>query len=421
MRNQKVKKNILFIIVLFALSGKFSFANNLIASDSMEVITQYSLFSEYHKNHDYASALPFGFKVLAMNPVKFSKWIYYKMEDILWYLHDSSSASPELAKEYTDSMLSVYNLAMIHFEKDKAYFQLRKAFITEIWAKAAAENSIAEYVKAIELNPDVSSYYYNRLGSLYKNNASDSNDYKNKAIDLYSYLSEKEPDNSQWNTELESLVENIEQRIEITKKAWDLNPDDLAKGWKYASLCLRANEYPKAIEALEILTQKAPATINYWMQLASLYYKTEQLDKSIDAYKKLLELDSGNKDHYLNLGIAYRDKGNSSAARTNFLKAHEVGNNWALPIYYEGFLYESAARSCGFEFMDKCVYQLAVDTYRRALSFDSNLSQARDRVSALQSSIPTKEDYFFRNHKKGDVIKITGECYNWIGKSITVP
>lgn len=416
-----MKKYSFIFVALVALAGNISLANNLAASDSMEVITQYSLFSEYHKNHDYTSALPFGFKVLAMNPSKFSKWIYYKMEDILWFMHDSSSATSEQQKEYTDSMLSIYNMAMIYFEKDKAYFQLRKAFITEIWAKASAENSIAEYIKAIELNPDVSSYYYNRLGMLYKNNIADSNDYKTKAIDLYSYLNEKEPDNPQWNNELESLVENIEQLIEITKKAWDLDKDNLAKGWKYASLCLRANEHAKAIEALEVLTQKAPTTINYWMQLASLYYKTEALDKSIDAYKKLIELEPTNKDHYLNLGIAYRDKGNNSAARTNFLKAHETGNNWALPIYYEGFLYESAARSCGFEFMDKCVYQLAVDTYRRALSFDTNLSQAKDRVSALQSSIPTKEDYFFRNYKSGTVIKITGECYNWIGKSITVP
>lgn len=413
-------KSTIFIVLLAAFISSAE-AKNFNASDSMEVLTQYSLFSEYHKNHDYNSALPFGFKVLAMNPSKFSKWIYYKMEDILWFLHDSTDATVELKKEYTDSLLSIYNLAMVHYEKDKAYFQLRKAFITENWVKASADVAIAEYVKAIELNPAVSSYYYNRLGMLYKSNASDSNDYKTKAIDLYTLLNEREPDNPQWNNELESLVENIEQLIEITKKAWDLDKENLAKGWKYASLCLRANEYAKAIEALEALTQQAPTTINYWMQLASLYYKTESLDKSIDAYKKLIELDATNKDHYLNLGIAYRDKGNNVSARANFLKAHEVGNNWALPIYYEGFLYESSARSCGFEFMDKCVYQLAVDTYRRALSFDSNLSQARDRIGALGASIPTKEDYFFRNYKSGTVIKITGDCYNWIGKSITVP
>ena len=47
-------------------------------------------------------------------------------------------------------------------------------------------------------------------------------------------------------------------------------------------------------------------------------------------------------------------------------------------------------------------------------------SQAADRVNALANSVPTKEDYFFRKLKNGDVIKIEGRCYDWIGKSITV-
>jgi tetratricopeptide (TPR) repeat protein len=132
-------------------------------------------------------------------------------------------------------------------------------------------------------------------------------------------------------------------------------------------------------------------------------------------------LDPNTKEHYLNIGIAYRDKGSFSAARTQFQKAYDLDRNWALPVFYEGLLYETAARNCGFDFMDKCVYQLAVDTYRRAVSIDPNFSQARDRISALSNSVPTKEDYFFRQLKSGTSIRIEGKCYDWIGRSITVP
>jgi hypothetical protein len=67
------------------------------------------------------------------------------------------------------------------------------------------------------------------------------------------------------------------------------------------------------------------------------------------------------------------------------------------------------------------VYLLAQNTYRRAVSLDPNLSQAKDRISALSSSVPTQEDWFFHKKKSGDVIPISGDCFRWIGKSATVP
>jgi tetratricopeptide (TPR) repeat protein len=293
-------------------------------------------------------------------------------------------------------------------------------FIIQTW-KSDPTASIKEYEKAFEMDPSANSYWYNQLAQIYKSLAADDPDYKTKAIDMFTFLSEREPDNSVWNTELESLVENIDELIDLAKRSWDFNKDDLAKAWKYASLCLKVNEFQRALEPLEFLVEKSPETVNYWNQLASAYHKLDMLDKAADGYRKLIELDPKAKEHYLNLGLVYKEKNQLATARTQFLKANEVAGGWGLAIFYEGLLYEQAARSCGFDFMDKCVYQLAVDTYRRAAGMDPALSQARDRVSALSSSVPTQEDYFLRNYRKGQTITITGNCYGWIGKSITVP
>jgi tetratricopeptide (TPR) repeat protein len=169
------------------------------------------------------------------------------------------------------------------------------------------------------------------------------------------------------------------------------------------------------------LVEKSPETINYWNQLATCYQKTDQLSNAERALLKLIEIDPDAKEHYLNLGIVYGDMGKLSNARRYYIKASEVGGGWALPIYYEGFLYEKSARGCKFDFEAKMVYQLAVDTYRKALKMDSSLTQARDRISALATSVPTQEDYFFRGYKSGQVLPIKGECFDWIGKSVTVP
>ena len=39
-------------------------------ADSMKVLTDYSLFSEYHKNKDFVSALPYGWSVIEAQSYK---------------------------------------------------------------------------------------------------------------------------------------------------------------------------------------------------------------------------------------------------------------------------------------------------------------------------------------------------------------
>lgn len=389
--------------------------------DSLKLLEQYSLFSEYYKNKDYLSSLPYGWNVLSMDPVKFNKWIYYKMEDAYWYLHDSADISDEQIQAIKDTIMNFYDMALKYYPDGKSHFLPRKAFVAETWLNLPADTVIKMYEEAVNSAPDIDSYYYNRLGQLYKNNISEENDYKVKALDLYSFLSEREPDNPNWPQELESLVDSIDELVDIARKTWDLDKDNLSKAWKYASLAMKAERYPEAIEALEFLISKAPETPNYWNQLATVYQKTGQIDKSIEAYKKLVELEPDKKEHYLNLGIAYKDKGQFSTARQFYRKANDVAGGWGLAVFYEGLLYEQAARGCEFNFETKLVYLLAVNTYRRALNIDPSLSQAQERISALHSSVPTQEDYFFRGYKSGNSIPITGSCFGWIGGSVTVP
>ena len=418
---KQIIKIISFSAVVFLLTTSSVFSQNNNQTDSLELLKQYSLFSEYHKTKDYESALPYGWKVLEMDPKKFNKWNYFKMEDVLWYLHDSADVSQEMITNIEDTVLYFYDLAIENYPPEKAYFQSRKAFVAETWLDLPADTLIAMYEKAIKYDPELSSYYYDRLGKLYKSNMSGNNDYKSKAIDIYQFLSSREPDNTQWPSELEGLVENIDELVDITRKTWELDKENLAKAWKYASMAMKAQQYENAIEALEFLVDKAPETVNYWNQLETAYQRTDQLDNAAEAYKKLIELEPENQNHYLNLGIVYKDQGKLSAARTQYQKANNVADGWGQAVYYEGLLYEQAARNCTFDFTTKMVYQLAVDTYRKAINLDPSLTQARDRINALSGSVPSQEDYFFRGYKSGQTLPINGECFGWIGKSITVP
>jgi tetratricopeptide (TPR) repeat protein len=421
----KIKIKITGIIISTFLLSACAIANPTIPKaapcDSMETLKLYSLFSEYYKNKDYNSAAPYGWQVLECDKAKFAKWIYYKMEDCLWYLHDSSDVAPEEKQAIQDSILNFYNIAIKNYPDGMAYFQMRKAFVSETWLNLEPSVTIAEYEKAAEYNSQMDSYYYNRLGQIFIANMGEENDYRSKAIDIYSMLSLREPNNPEWPRILETLVEDIGQLLDIRKKNWDLDKENLEKAWVYASECIRAQDYTRAIEPLEFLTQKSPETINYWNQLATAYNKVSRYNDAEAAYQKLLKLEPDNKDFYFNLGLIYKEQGKLSKARQYFETASEKAGGWGMAIFSIGLLYEQAARDCTFDFGTKLVYLLAQETYRRAVNMDQSLSQARDRIGALSTSVPSQEDWFFHKYKSGDVIPITGDCFTWIGKSVTVP
>ncbi|MCK9279120.1 MAG: hypothetical protein M0P71_00625 [Melioribacteraceae bacterium] len=418
-----MKKAVIFsylIATLFFLAFKVEI---LAQEKSTNLMADFSLFYEYNKNNDAKSAIPYGWKVINTDPTDFLKYkIFQKMEDMYWFEHDSTDIDDAAKLIVADTTLHLYEIA-IKYEPEKiGYYLAKKAYILEMWKKEAAPIVIEAYEKAMEIDSNLPNYYKDRLGIIYAANAAEDNDYKLKALDLYSKLSEVEPENPTWVAKIENLASDINELVDITKKSWDLDHDNLEKAWKYASISIKAQELEKAKEPLEFLTSKAPEVINYWKQLASVYEKLDMNDKALNAYKTLISLQPDNRDNYVNVAVIYKRQEQLSVARGFLQKASNVSPDWDYPYIIEGQLYEQAARSCEFDFMAKCVYLLAVNTYRRAAGMGGQFaSTGSDRVKALSNSTPTKEDYFFRKLNSGDTIKIEGSCYSWIGKTVQVP
>lgn len=405
-----------------AIAFIIGFSSNLIIKAQSDQAT-FSLFYESHKNKDFVSAIDYGWKIVNNDP---SPWLRFKlfpkMEEILWYMHDSMKVSEAELKSLNDTILYFYDRAIKYEPKNESHYLVRKAYVKEVWRKDNPEDVIKLYEKAIELDPNTDNFYKDRLGMLYIANANDNNDYKLKALDLYSKLAESDANNPIWNQKLEGIAEDITELVNITKKSWEFDKENLEKAWKYASTCLRAQDYEQAKTPLEFLVSKSPEVINYWKQLASVYEKLEMNDKTINAYKKLIDLQPDNRDNYVNLALVYKRLDQLSVSRTYLQRAMKADPNWDYPVFIEAQLYEQGARACDFDFMAKCVYLLAVNTYRKAANMGGQFSStAAERVKALQNSIPMKEDYFFRKIKSGDTIKIEGPCYAWIDRSVTVP
>lgn len=410
------------IIFFVFLSLIFSETTSAQQPDTLKIYRKWSLFSEYHKNADYETALPYGFEILEINPAKF-KTIFLKLEDCIVYLHDSTDASEDVKNSLADTLMFVYDLAIKTQPQNAAYYYKKKGYYLESWYTGRELDAIEAYRKAYELDKDLDFYYVDRLGLLYIKLANEENDFRLKAFQLYQEASTKDPNNPLPLERMKNLAENIEQLIEITYNAWKLDKENIQKAWQYSSTTYKIGEYEKAIEPLEFLVQRVPDNETYWALLATSYQKTEKYQKAINAYKKALELNKNVREYLLNIGICYKELGQFSTARNYFYQAAELSKGWGLPYIYEATLYQAAVLKCGsFEFMDKVVLKLAVDTYAKAKAIDPSVaSLADDAIRSLSNSIPTKEEYFFRKLKSGQTIKIEGNCYNWIGKSITVP
>jgi tetratricopeptide (TPR) repeat protein len=415
------------VLLSLGLVSNGSANNNLSTpSDSVNIMVEASLFFEAYKNKQYEMwTIEKGFNVVNNDPnFQNNKYtIYRKIDKVIFEVHQDSTISEEIREVLADTVLYLYERAIKYDPEYEGTWLVKTGYILNEWKNVEPEEAIEAYEIGFNSGKEVINevYYLDKLGTLYIDNISEENDYKMKALDVYLKLSDMEPDNGRWPAIVASLAEDENQLKEFMKKAWYADKENGEKAWKYARMCKKVGDFESAIEPLKFLIEQNPEVINYWNEIARAYQKSDKIDMAVNSYKELINLQPDNRDSYFNLALLYQDMGQLSVARSYLNKASNVSRGWDYPLFIEAGLYEKAARSCGFEFEDKVVYQLAVDTYKKVARMNGeHASQAMDRVNALANSVPLKEDYFFRKLKNGDEIKIKGRCYDWIGKSITV-
>lgn len=413
-------------VSLFAGSNHIELIETADTLDASEIMIEASLFFEAYKNKQYEMwTIEKGFNVVNNDPnFQNNKYkIYRKIDKVIFEVFKDSTVADEVKTTLIDTVLYLYDMGIEYDPEYAGTYMVKKGYILNEWKEAPLEEAIAAYEAAFASGKVVTNevYYLSKLAMLYEDNMTDDNDYKMNALNIYLKLSDMEPENGRWQIKVSQLAEDDAELQEFLKKAWYADKENGEKAWKYAKMCKRNGDYAAAIEPLQMLIDTNPEVINYWNEIARAYQKNDQTDKAVSSYKKLIKLQPNNKDSYFNLALLYKDMGQLSVARSYLQKSSRVAPSWDYPLFIEAGLYEQAARSCGFEFEDKCVYKLAAETYRKVAKMGGeNASQAADRAKQLVNSVPTNEEYFFRSLKNGDTIKIEGRCYDWIGKSITV-
>lgn len=428
----------LFCTALFAAACS---ANAQVSADEMEVRKNWSLFSEYFKNGDYRSAIPFGWKVEKLAPARF-KTLYQKLGDSYYQLY--SEAEGDLKKAYADSIVSVYDLGIKNQPEQAGYLQLRKGFALETYFEGRELEAIDADEKGLKIDFDGAEFFYiDHLGMLYKKMETPENGFRVRAIELYRRFLDREPDNEDALNRLRKLVEDPRQLIDIALQKLKTDPENRTYLWETARAYKDAEDHCGGIQYIIKLTKKSPDSETYMTELGSMYQRcaaglgnfserNARFNDAINAYQRALKINPDVRETVLNIAVCYREMKNYSSARTYAQRAAAKDRNWGRPYIEIAQIYEAAVQTCvltvrggwdDLKFVDKVVYRLAQEYYVKAKSIDPQVSvEAGTRARHLDSLVPTKEDYFFNRSEINDgKIVIADGCYDWIGESITVP
>lgn len=98
-------------------------------------------------------------------------------------------------------------------------------------------------------------------------------------------------------------------------------------------------DYVSRIAEAEKIVAKDPKNMNAWLSLGNDYFDTEQAQKAIHAYGKVLEIEPNNPNVLTDQGVMFRKVGWYDKALANFEKAQQLDPKHLQSLYNLGVVY----------------------------------------------------------------------------------
>ena len=137
-------------------------------------------------------------------------------------------------------------------------------------------------------------------------------------------------------------------------------------------------DYKLRIAEAEKIVARDPKNAQAWNQLANDYFDTDQAQKAVNAYSKVLELEPKNTNALTDQGIMYRKIGWYDKAIANFEKAQAIDPKHLQSLYNLGVVY----------MVDLKQPAKAREIWTKYLQFDSISPTAQQIKSDLASMSP---------------------------------
>ena len=405
----------------------------LTQEEQQELYKNWSLFHEDYRNEYYERAIPYGWKVMEIDPTRFTT-LYSNLAESYRHLYLQEDDTDQ-QNAYVDTIITIFQKGIEYLPDRADNYYLQKAhYYDNYYNPPETEKAIRAYEKAMDLAFDTIEFeYIDRLGTLYIGHRDDENDYEERAIELYQrYLVERDPDSETAMNRLQRLIRDPEELVKLAEDQLRTDPENPANIWNLVQAYNAAQQYERAIPHVEKLIEIDPESGTYWSELARLHDRANQLREAIGAYQRLMELNPNDRNLPLEIAKAYRQLGDYQQARSYARRANRMDTNWGEPLIEIATIYEEVIEQCvvetkggweNMELADRVMYKLAQEYYQRAAQTDANVAErARERADFLTDLVPQDDDYFFnRDLIENGSMEVFGECYNWVNENITVP
>ncbi len=243
---------------------------------------------------------------------------------------------------------------------------------------------------AKESVPDrASAYYHYSLGHLYAELSGaygHRGEFVDKAIENFRKAMEEDPSAAFLSEELAELYFHsgrLRDAVEDAEAALKKNPNNLAARRILARIYTRLigdtrtqrvsqEMLDKSIEQYEKITELQPQDVQAWLMLGRLQKINHDSLSAEAAYKKVLELDPDNEDALIQLGLVYSDLGDRPRAVEIFQRAVKKDPS-ARTLSYLAATYEEMNR-----------FDLAAQAYQKAMeAAPENIELKRAYASSL--------------------------------------
>jgi len=382
-----------------------------------------SLFTDYAKQKDYASALEFWTTVYRDCPDYTKNTYIYGVKIVEWEMNQAQTPE-EKSKKFVDLMMVYENwkkyygtskaaLANIEAKQAYAYYYLRPntpdtAYVMFKKVVLELQNEMeAAYLQAFMLlseqlyheNPEAKAEQYiadYTMVSAILNTNANTEGLKNR--EKYAQVLEVVNNNF-----AASGVADCETMNKIFAPAIDQKKDDA----EYLTSILKLF---KSLKCTETEAYYAASTHSYNINptadaasgLGKMWYAKGDYKKCVDYMHQAIELSTEKDidDLYLVLAMAYSKLNNDAKVRECCKKSLEINPNQGAPHILLATVYAGANVFGDDPVMSKAKYWAAVDQLRKVAQVESNKSiieTANSLISKYTQMFPTKEQIFMHN------------------------
>ena len=412
----------------------------LVKAKEADFLNDYTLYSQFYKQNDYESAMPYWNNIYRKYPKSNSN--VYIQGAKMYKERIEKATDPTIREEYVDSLMSLYDKRIKHFDQrgyvlgrkaaDFLGYKLDNTELTDDEMKSIIRHGYNELEEAIQLEQNnteaaVLVLYMTAtkrlfgMGEITKEKVAENYGAASQIINTNAgdekYTAAKVYVDESFQTsgaaDCEALISLYEPQFDVISE----NIDDLKNMLRVLGKqkCTDSELYANASEKLYDLDPSAEAAFN----MARLFVKRDDFTRAKEYYQNAINAETDKEllaQYYYELGAFTLAKESAyQKARDYARKALDNNPRYGNALILLGDIYAQYAPKYGeTDFDHKTLYWLAVDYFEKAKRNDPDVFQtANSRINTYKVYFPDNETMFMQGFSKGQTFTIEG----WINES----